>query len=255
MSTAVPPSPVPSFVIPPDGPAAGLNAEIAALLGQLRPTLPPPVFAQLDGVLARLEAARVGVGAPVVGDHAPDVLFVDGAGARVPLRALTANEPLVLLFFRGGWCVFCDLTLRAYERVAEQFRAAGARLVAVSPQTAEATAATGAERALTFELLRDPDNAAAQTFGLAWSLTEGERPLYQAFGAHLDRANGNGDWALPAPAAFVIDPAGMVRYARVDADYTQRADPAEVLAAVRALGTNLDADVGASEGPPTGAAA
>ncbi|HEY0778690.1 MAG TPA: redoxin domain-containing protein, partial [Gemmatirosa sp.] len=161
MSTAVPPSPAPSVVVPPSGRSAGLNVEISSFLGQLRPTIPPPVFAQLEGVLARLEAARVGAGAPVVGDHAPDVAFVDGAGARVPLRALTADGPLVLLFFRGGWCVFCDLTLRGYERMADQFRAAGARLVAVSPQTAEATAATGAARALTFELLRDPDNAAA----------------------------------------------------------------------------------------------
>ena len=103
------------------------------------------------------------------------------------------------------------------------------------PQTVENTEKTGQDRALRFDLCSDPRNEAAQAFGLTWQLTPEEQQLYAAFNAHLDQANGNQDWELPAPAAFVIDREGIIRWSWVDSNYTRRPEPTEIVAALRNL--------------------
>ena len=187
-------------------------------------------------MFARLEREGVGQHAPGVGDKAPVVELVGADGAAAPLASLHAERPLVLLFYRGRWCPFCDLTLRAYEKAAGDIASAGAALAAVSPQTLVETAATGAERNLSYPLFSDPGNAASRAFGLDWQVQPGaEQALYRGFGSHVDQANGDEEWRLPAPAAFVIDRAGIVRWAWTDSNWTLRPEPEAVLAAVRAL--------------------
>ena len=212
-----------------------LNTQIQTLLGTMRPQIPPPVFTKLLAVLDRLESTRVGAAAPKAGMAIPDVAVTGAKGERVSLRSLSGDGPLVLLFYRGGWCVFCDLTLRAFDRALDDITAAGGRLIAVSPQTVENSEKTGQERQLRFDLFSDPRNEAAQAFGLTWQLTPEERELYVAFNADLAQANGNQDWELPAPAAFLIDRQGMIRWSWVDSNYTRRPEPAEVVAELRKL--------------------
>lgn len=212
-----------------------LNGEIQALLGGLRTQVPAETFGKLQQVFDRLQAAHTGEGAPQAGDAAPQVSFTSAAGEDLPLSSLYRSKPLVLLFYRGRWCPFCDLTLRAYSAAADQFRTAGADLVAVSPQTLEETAKTVEERSLAFKVLRDPHNAAAQAFGIAWELTPEEQVLYAGFNSHVDKANGEEAWRLPAPAVFVIDRQGIVHWSWVDSNWTRRAEPADVLNAVRQL--------------------
>ena len=140
-----------------------------------------------------------------------------------------------MIYYRGRCCPFCDLTLRAFDAQADAFKAAGARLVGVSPQTVAESIKTADERSLGFEVVSDPHNAAAQAFSLAWALTEEERALYTALDSKLDVANGDDRWELPAPATFIIDQAGTVRWAWVDTNWTRRPEPVDVLAALRAL--------------------
>ncbi len=212
-----------------------LNADIQTLLTNVRGQIPPPVFAQLEAVVSRLEAAKIGVHAPQAGDPVPTVSFVDADSKTININELFADQPLILLFYRGGWCPFCDLTLRAFDKIHEQIEAAGARLVAVSPQTVAETKNTGSSRALSFELASDPHNAAAKSFGVAWTLTEPERELYKAFNSDLERYNNDQDWELPAPAVFIINQQGTVVWSKVNPDYTTRAEPAEVLAALKSV--------------------
>ncbi len=212
-----------------------LNADIQARLAGAKAQMPPPVFAKLGAMFERLEGAHVGTGAPKVGEPAPDTRLTVEGGSEVRLASLHEDGLLVLIFYRGRWCPFCDLTLRAFDAEAEAFKVAGARLVGVSPQTTEESAKTADERSLNFEVLSDPHNAAAQAFGLAWALTEEERQLYIAFDSKLDVANGDDRWQLPAPATFIIDQAGVVRWAWVDSNWTRRPEPTDVLAALRAL--------------------
>lgn len=213
-----------------------LNSDIQTVVAKAREHAPPAAFETLGGMFARLADDGVGAGAPKPGDSAPDVTLVDAQGTETPLGSLYAQRPLVLLFYRGRWCPFCDLTLRAYEKAAPNFAAAGATLAAVSPQTVAETATTGEERCLSYRLFSDRGNAAARAFGLDWQVQEGkERALYQGFGSNVDQANGDDEWTLPSPAAFVIDRSGVVRWAWTDSNWTKRPEPEDVLAAVRAL--------------------
>lgn len=213
-----------------------LNADIQNLIAAVRPTVPPQVFQTLGNMLARLEADGVAGNVPRAGAKAPDVRFVGPEGKAVELAALYAQKPLVLLFYRGRWCPFCDLTLRAFEQLAPEFAAAGVGLMAVSPQPLFETEQTGTERQLSYVLYSDPGNAASHAFGLDWQVHEGtERALYHGFGSHVDQANGDDEWRLPAPAAFVIDTQGVVRWGWADSNWTRRPEPADVLAAAKVL--------------------
>jgi peroxiredoxin len=212
-----------------------LGTDIQNTLAGFKGNAPPEIFQQIEAAIARLEAARIGADAPTPGTAVPETQLLSLSGAPVALQQLYSDHPLVLIFYRGRWCPFCNLTLRAYNSLVHDFEAAGARLVAVSPQTLEEAAATHAERGLEFELVTDPHNTAARAFGLAWSLTAEDRALYTAFGVNLEIVNGDDRWELPAPATFIIDRTGIVRWSSVDPNYTQRAEPAEVLDALKSV--------------------
>ncbi len=212
-----------------------LNAQIQTMLTGVRGQIPPPVFAQLEAVLNRLTDAQVGEQAAKPGSKAPQVAFLRTNGESVSLEQLQKQQTAVLMFYRGGWCPFCDLTLRAFEAYYEKFLAAGAHLYAVSPQLENYTEQTASSRNLSFELLSDPGNKAASAFHLDWTLKEPEQNLYKAFESDLEKYNGDAEWKLPAPAVFVLDRNGIVRWQQVNADYTKRAEPEEVLAAVQAV--------------------
>jgi peroxiredoxin len=214
-----------------------LNSDIQHFVAKARDGAPAAVFAGLGAMIARLGLDGVGATAPKPGERSPAVSFRAVNGELTPLSSLYRERPLVLLFYRGRWCPFCDLTLKAFERAAPQFTAAGASLAAVSPQVLAETVATAAERGLSYPLFSDPGNAAARAFGLDWQVHQGaEMALYKGFGSNVDQANGDDEWRLPAPAAFVIDQTGTVRWAWVESDWTRRPEPDEVLAAVHALG-------------------
>lgn len=213
-----------------------LNEDIQAVVKTAREHAPPGAFETLGGMFARLVGEGIGTGAPKAGDRSPDVQLVAADGEQVELNSLRTATPLVLIFYRGRWCPFCDLTLRAYDKALPDFAAAGATLAAVSPQTVLETTTTGETRGLGYKLFSDPGNAAARAFGLVWQVQDGqERGFYRAFGSHVDQANGDDSWELPAPAVFVIDRDGVVRWSSVDSNWTRRAEPEDVLAAVRAL--------------------
>ncbi len=125
--------------------------------------------------------------------------------------------------------------LRAFDKQADEFETAGARLIAVSPQTVAESQLTASERDLSMQVLSDPHNAAAEAFEIAWSLTADEKELYKAFGSMLDAANGDDRWQLPAPAIFIIDRSGVVRWSHVDPNHTRRPEPSDVLATLRGL--------------------
>ena len=118
--------------------------------------------------------------------------------------------------------------MRAYQRYLPEFQAAAAQLVAISPDLPDDSLTTAEKQELAFEVLSDPGNTVAEAFGLVFRFSDELRAAYESFGRLLDHS----DWALPMPATFVIDRAGVIRFARVDPDYTQRAEPSEVLQAV-----------------------
>jgi peroxiredoxin len=165
-----------------------------------------------------------------VGDRAPAIVLENAKGATIDVATLRANGPVIVTFYRGGWCPYCNLELRAYQAILPEIAAAGASLVAISPEKPDDTISTAEKNALTFEVLSDVDQKVGRSFGLVYDFTEELKTAYQGFGLDIPARNGTlGEWALPVSATYVIDLDGSIIYAYTDADYRDRADPRDVL--------------------------
>jgi peroxiredoxin len=136
-------------------------------------------------------------------------------------------------FYRGGWCPFCNLELKAYQDVLPEVAAAGASLVAISPEKPDETVSTAEKNALTFHVLSDVGQEVGRAFGLVYDFSDELRSVYNGFGLDIPAKNGAPDeWALPVSATYVIGRDGTIIYANTDVDYRDRADPRDVLAAL-----------------------
>lgn len=181
-----------------------------------------------------LRAAGLEANALKPGDRAPDFTLPDATGATVSLRDRLKAGPVVLKFYRGGWCPYCNLDLRAWQKALPELQAAGAQLVAISPESPDNSLSTHEKNALAFSVLSDVGAAVAGAYRLAFRLSPELKALYQARGRDLGEWNG-GDWTLPVPGTFVVGADGRIALAHVDADYRARLEPADAIAAVRAM--------------------
>lgn len=169
------------------------------------------------------------------GARFPAAVLPNQNGGTTDLGALLAAGPLVITFYRGGWCPYCNLELRAYQKLLPEFSALGARLVAVSPETPDNTLTTAEKNALAFDVLSDTSGRLADALGIRFKLSPAIKALYQKFGHDLPTRNGDGEWSLPMPAAYVVARGGVIALADVDPDYRRRLDPAKALEALRRL--------------------
>jgi len=169
------------------------------------------------------------------GDQAPPFALPNAVGKTVVLAELLKNGPVVINFYRGAWCPYCNLELRALQEALPQFQALGAQLVAISPNTPDHSLSSIEKHALTFAVLTDAHNALARQYGLLFTMSEAVRPIYQQIGFDIPAHNGDDTWELPFPATYVVDQSGMVVYSFVNADYTKRAEPATIVAVLQAL--------------------
>jgi len=169
------------------------------------------------------------------GEFVEDFALPNAFGRTVTLSNQLLNGPVVLTFYRGGWCGFCSAYLRALDTAAPAFREAGAEVLAISPQTLASSAATVEKLAVGFPVLSDYDNVVARAFGLVYVLPEAFRDAYNTLGIDLPATNGTETFELPVPATFVIAGNRRIAYADVNADYTYRPDPDDLLERVRAL--------------------
>lgn len=175
-----------------------------------------------------LEAARQ------VGDTAPDFTLNNAIGRPVRLYDALKNGPVVLTWYRGGWCPYCNLTLHRLQEELPRFRAAGATLLALTPELPDSSMSTTEKHALEFDILSDIGNGAARAYGVVFRLTPEVAARYQeSFDLHA--YNGNASNELPLAATYVIDTKGVIRYAFLSPDYRDRAEPRDILEAVRKL--------------------
>ena len=185
-------------------------------------------------VSAPAASADVAVGGALgVGDRAPDFDLPDIDGGTVRLTDLLANGPVVLTFYRGAWCPYCNSSLQGFQAELGDIMDAGGYLVAVSPQAEVGSQEMADSNALSFPVLSDVGNRVSRDYGLVFEVDDQTRAQYQAVGIDLPAVNGVDAWELPVPATYVIDTDGTIRAAFVEADYTQRADPRDVIEALR----------------------
>ncbi|MBX9697805.1 MAG: AhpC/TSA family protein [Acetobacteraceae bacterium] len=195
--------------------------------------VPRSVIDIMHRATAELRASGLAAQALRVGQVAPAFTLDDPNGVAVSSASLLAEGPLVVSFYRGVWCPYCNMELQALQEALPAIRAAGARLVAISPQNAANSRKSVRQNALDFPILADPGNATAAAFGLRFALPDYLVALYQSLKNDLPGFNGDDSWTLPMPARFVIGQDGVVRYANVEPDYTQRPEPSELLPALR----------------------
>lgn len=167
------------------------------------------------------------------GDQFPTLSLVRGDGQMVDLGAIFARGPAIVTFYRGGWCPYCNLELRAFQKLLPEIEKLGATLVAISPETPDNTMATAEKNGVAFSVLSDAKGALAQALGIQFELAPAIKALYQKFGHDLAARNDDPRWALPLPATYVVEAGGRIAAAFVDPDYRRRMEPEKALAALR----------------------
>jgi peroxiredoxin len=197
----------------------------------------PQVLDTMHRGTAELVASGQAAAAKKAGDKAPEFTLNDPDGHPVSSRELLAKGPLVISFYRGVWCPYCNLELQALQQALPQIAARGANLVAISPQTAPNSRKSQRDNKLEFPILSDEHSKVAASFGLRFSLPDYLIELYKTFKNDLPAFNNDPAWVLPMPARFVIGRDGIIAYAEVNPDYTQRPDPSELLPVLDRLKT------------------
>jgi peroxiredoxin len=212
-----------------------LQTQLQTQQQQFQSNVPPTVQTTMAEATAQLASSGILDQTLKMGDRIPDFTLPNATGQSVKIGDLLAQGSVVIAFYRGGWCPYCNLELKALQQALGLIQSTGATLVAISPETPDNSLSTQEKNALAFPVLSDVGNQVARQFGLVFTLPEALRPIYQSFGIDLVAYNGNDHFELPIPATYGVRPNGEIFYAFADADYTKRAEPSEVVAALKGL--------------------
>lgn len=213
----------------------GLEQQLEAFKQEFLRTAPAGRPALYEAKIDELRSSFALEAAAGVGTICPDFRLPDVRGDLVSLTDLLRDGPVVVTFYRGGWCPYCNIQLRAYQAAIPQMAALGARLVAISPQLPEQSLSTAQADKLTFHVLSDVGNQAARRFGVVYALPEELRAALRSNNKALPGINGDESWELPVPATYVIGRDGRIALAYIEIDYRKRLEPEAILAALRSL--------------------
>lgn len=212
-----------------------LKTQIDAFEVQKKANVPANILNLMDVTTEKLIAEQLSKHALKVGDKFPAFELPDSKGKQISSTELLAQGPLVLSFYRGGWCPYCNLELRALNNMQQAFADQNAQLIAVSPQLPDESLSTQQQNELAYTVLSDVSNSLSKKCGLVFTLDERLIPVYDQLGLNILKANGDDSYELPLPATYVIDSQGVIQFAFAHEDYTLRAEPLDVLNAVKAL--------------------
>jgi peroxiredoxin len=212
-----------------------LKEQLDKLSAEYKTEIPEPVAKLMNKALLELSESGIVNRVLKEGQRAPSFALPNAVGKIVSLEHLLTDGPVVLTFYRGDWCPFCNLTLRALEKSLPEIRSENATLVAVSPQLPEASAKMAEMHELTFEVLSDFGSNVAHKFGIAYKLSQELLDVYTALGLDLVQFNGDDSGELPLSATFIINRNGLVAYSFVDVDYKKRIEPSEIVSVLRNL--------------------
>lgn len=187
-----------------------------------------------DGIKAVTKSGVV-ENAKNVGDTAPNFVLKNALGNPVELQEYLKKGKVVLTWYRGGWCPFCNLTLRQLQQELPNFKANNATLIALTPEVPDQSLSTSEKHNLEFEVLSDLGNKIAREYGIVYKLTDDVAKSYNSsFG--LNDYNGDDSNELPLAATYIINEDGTIAYAFLDAEYRNRAEPVEI---TKFLASNL----------------
>jgi peroxiredoxin len=209
-----------------------LNDQLDSLTTKLRAMVPADRLAVFDRAADELLRSGTAERALKLGGPAPPFELPDGDGMLWRSEELLRGGPLVIVFYRGRWCAYCNAQLAALQQAHAQIAAAGASMVAISPQTQKHSYMTRDMHKLRFPVLSDAGNEVARKFGLAYRMSPELQTMYESIMTKLPGYNGDQSWELPLAATYVVQKDGKISYVYVDADWRHRPEPEEMLAAL-----------------------
>lgn len=212
-----------------------LADNIKSFQDELIPTIPEDTLKTLMSELQTLIAAGIAEKSINKGSTFPDFSLPNANNESHSLDSLLSNGPLVLSFYRGAWCPYCNLEINALQKSLPDIIAAGGQLVAVSPQTPDKSVDQASASQLTFQVLSDVGNKLARDCGLVFTLPESLRPIYSAWEIDIPGHNDDESFELPIPATYIIDTDGTIRYVFADMDYTRRLEPNIIIEQLKSI--------------------
>ncbi|MGJ8677090.1 MAG: peroxiredoxin-like family protein [Akkermansiaceae bacterium] len=206
--------------------AEQIESKTAEGSGKLSPEVKKAFAEGIESV----KAEKIVEGAKKVGDMAPDFTLMNAIGNEVNLREELKKGPVVVTWYRGGWCPYCNLALAAMQKELPAIKAAGANLIAISPELPDKVLSTTEKNELEFQVLTDTNNQVADTYGLLFKLTPEVEEIYGKF-FDLKEYNGKeaGTDTLPLAATYIIGESGLIEWAFTHHDYHMRAEPADIV--------------------------
>ncbi|WP_027394209.1 peroxiredoxin-like family protein [Aquimarina latercula] len=206
-----------------------LTEQLKARAAQSANKYPETIHKIMNNGISELRNSQLVNRSLKTGDKIPEIKLPNAADKNISIQELLVTKKVVLTFYRGGWCPYCNLELQALQAHQDQFEELGATLVAISPETPDNSLNTSEKNNLSFEVLSDIDNKIANEFNLIFTLPKDLIEVYKGFGIDLIKSNGNEDHQLPIAATYVIDQDGTITYDFIKEDYKERADPEEII--------------------------
>ncbi|OQW69834.1 MAG: alkyl hydroperoxide reductase [Proteobacteria bacterium ST_bin12] len=206
-----------------------LQLELDAVAEQIKQKAPPAALASIEKANDELAKSPLANLALKIGDSIPAFELPDASGKLIKSADLLKQGPILLTFYRGEWCPFCNVALKGLYDYLPAIKAKGANLIAISPQTPDYSAISQNNHAPKIPVLSDLGNKVAREFGLVFTLSESLRPIYSSFGIDLTAHNGDSSFELPVPATYLISSNGIVLERFIDVDYRKRIEPKTAL--------------------------
>lgn len=211
-----------------------LNEKLKEVSHEIGKQIPQESQQLLAGFIEDLRESGVAEQALNKGDRIRHFELPNAVGTVVSSMDLLARGPLVISFYRGAWCPYCNMHLQMLQMAIDEIHDRGAQLVAISPQTPDNSMTIQERHNLEFEVLSDHGNKVARDFGLVFSLSEPVKEFFKVAGFNLPEYNGDDRWELPIPATYVVDQEGIV-VSHIDPDWSRRMEPRDILEALDSL--------------------
>lgn len=211
-----------------------MRNEFDEYIKKFKASKPQEIQQKMQNAITELETSDEGKGLKE-GEKAPNFTLPDASGNSVELYDQLKQGPVILTFYRGNWCPYCNMELRAYQQIIGEIHEAGAELLAISPQTPDHSMSVQEKHNLEYKVLSDVGNNVADEFNLVYRLPDYLIDIYKDNKLDVDKYNGDAEWTLPVSATYIISKDGTIAYEYTKADYKDRLEPSDVLAELKKL--------------------
>jgi len=212
-----------------------LKEEIKKMQEEMLPQIPDDVLKLLFSKTEELVNSGIAEHTLNEGDGIPQINLPNAVGKMIDVNSMLKDGPVVISFYRGAWCPYCNLELKALQQALSEIKLLDAQLIAISPNTPDNSISSIEKHGLEFEVLTDAGNKIAKEFKLVFNLADELRPIFKQFNFDVPKYNGDESWELPIPATYIVNTDGRIVHSFVNADYTQRMEPNEIISKLKEL--------------------